>query len=127
MKDSSSIPRARHRGSHRAVTQQVSANPPIAHVLVEHNYAIARAHFLLLALYDCSGGVSMRSVCCSCRQRFVAPDDAQLYQVYLDHIREAHPDNQLTELQLHTVLLYSAHDLDVSDEQAALAKEDSTN
>jgi hypothetical protein len=69
----------------------------------------------------------MRSVCCSCGQHFVAPDDTQLYQVYLDHIREGHPDNQLTDLQLHTVLVYAAHDLDVSPEQTTPVKEDRTN
>lgn len=69
----------------------------------------------------------MRSVCCSCGEHFVAPDDTQLYGVYLEHIRQAHPDNQLTDLQLHTVLVYAAHDLEVSDEQTAPTKQNGTS
>ena len=53
----------------------------------------------------------MRAICCSCGQ-LVAPDDELLYRLYLNHIRDRHPDIQLTDLQLHTVLLYAAHDVD---------------
>jgi hypothetical protein len=56
----------------------------------------------------------MRAICCSCGQ-LVAPDDEELFRVYLNHMRAQHSDIQLTDLQFHTVLLYAAHDVDVSN------------
>jgi hypothetical protein len=56
----------------------------------------------------------MRAICCSC-ELLVAPGDEELFRVYLTHIRDQHPEIQLTDLQLHTVLLYAAHEVDASE------------
>ena len=56
----------------------------------------------------------MRTIFCSCGRQFVAPDDQQLFQLYLNHTRDTHPNDWLTDLQLQTVLLYAARDLDLS-------------
>jgi hypothetical protein len=56
----------------------------------------------------------MRTIWCSCGRQFVAPDDKQLFRLYRNHTLEQHPNIKLTDLQLHTVLLYAARDFDPS-------------
>jgi hypothetical protein len=53
----------------------------------------------------------MRAICCSCG-RLIAPNDQQLFRLCLNHTRDRHPNIRLTDLQLHTVLLYAACDFD---------------
>jgi hypothetical protein len=52
----------------------------------------------------------MRTVFCSCGIRLIAPNDEELFNVYRNHVDEAHPEMHIPDETIHGVIVGSAHD-----------------